>query len=365
MIALGSLRARIAASLAAAVLCAMLVYAAVALAILDHHERTEAELYAAGVYTSEEQENLVLFGKLAACLALAAPLAAGAAGAIGLWFARKALAPLREAAERAVAARAGTRELLLPVRGGDDEWDRLAVVLNDLLREERRSIARARSFSANAAHELRTPLTAILGEVQVALRRERGPEEYRAALRSVEEDVSRLTALVERLLTLSRADSGELRPAAVTFDLAAVASEAAAAARARIPDARSAIRLEVSPVEARGDPILSRRVLENLIENAVRHGGPHVEVRVAREGGFGVASVADDGPGLAPEVRARLFERFNRAAGTSGSAEGFGLGLAIAHALTAAQGGRLRLAEDAPATRFVLEVPADDAGRAA
>jgi signal transduction histidine kinase len=227
-------------------------------------------------------------------------------------------------------------------------------VVNDLLRDQRRSMERARSFSANAAHELRTPLTAVLGEVQVTLRRERSTNEYRSALKGVEAEVTRLAALVDVLLTLARAESGELRPELVTFDLSTVAAEAALAARGRHRRSDRVIHLETRPALARGDPLLARRVLENLIENAVRHAARTVEVRVAVQGEVAIASVKDDGPGFPAAVRARLFERFNR---EPGSADGFGLGLAIAHALTAAQGGRIRL-DDAPgATRFLLELP--------
>ena len=105
---------------------------------------------------------------------------------------------------------------------------------------------------------------------------------------------------------------------------------------------------------ANGDPLLTRRILENLVDNARRHGGPDVEVRVDALDGAVAVTVSDDGPGLAPEVRARLFERFNR---VQGGAEGHGLGLAIAHALATSQRGTLRHVEEAGRTRFTLELP--------
>jgi signal transduction histidine kinase len=362
MIRSRSLRSRIAVSFGVAVLCAMAFYALVAMGVFLMYQRHEAHELELGAHVSEERESVAVIQWLAGSFALLAPVSAVVAGGIGLWLARKALAPLAEAAQRAKEARAGATELLLPLRGADDEWDRLAVVLNELLHEERLSMARARAFSANAAHELRNPLAAMLGEVQVALRRERSPEEYRESLRSVQLEVSRLALLVERLLVLARADSGELRGAAVIFDLATVGAEAVEAVRARHPEAGAVLRLDASPAPARGDPLLFRRVIENLVENAIRHGGPNVEVRVAREGALVTAAVVDDGPGLSPAVRARLFERFNR---RLDGGEGFGLGLAIAHALAAAQGGRLRLDDAAGPTRFVVEIPAAAAEHAA
>jgi signal transduction histidine kinase len=355
-----SLRARIAVSFAVAVFASVVFYAVAAIGVFVVHERAEAaNLAALGIenHPGEDEENAAVVTDMVLGVALVAPLAAAFAAGVGLWLARKALAPLREAADRARAARAGAQELLLPIAGVDDDWDRLARVVNELLVEERTEMARARTFTANAAHELRTPLTAMLGEVQVTLRRERTPGEYRAALTGIEAEVNRLAALVDRLLVLARADSGELRVATEPFDLALVAQRAATAVRR--PGAE--VRVEGGPVPVVGDPVLSHRVLANLVENAVRHGGTHVTVRVGRQGARGTVAVMDDGPGLPPPVRARLFERFNR---VTDATEGFGLGLAIAHALAAAQGGCLRLEEGAP-TCFVLEMPSAEASRAA
>ncbi len=313
------------------------------------HERNEARSGATAP-ADEAAENRVIVVELAGAMAIIAAVVAAGAGGVGLWLAGKALAPIRQAAEHTRRAAHAGSEVLLPMRGVD-EWDQLASAVNDVLRVQRRTIERARTFSANAAHELRTPLAAVLGEVQVALRRERSPEEYRATLAEVEAEVIRLGEVVEALLTLSRSDSGELHVRAGTFDVGAVAAEAARGAR---PDRGATLVLPEASALARGDALLTRRVLDNLIDNARRHGGPGVEVRVAPADDVVAVSVTDDGPGLPPAVRARLFERFNR---EQGGPEGHGLGLAIAHALTAAQGGALRL-EDAPGrTRFVMELP--------
>lgn len=350
-----TLRARIAAAFAFGAIAAAVFYAASAVAAFFVYERAEAAARAAGMEVGEEVENLQIALGLVAGMALASPAVAALAAALGWWLSGKALAPLRDAAERAERARGGAQDLLLPVRGQGDEWDRLASVVNDLLRDQRSAMERARSFSANAAHELRTPLTAVLGHVQVALRRDRTGEEYRAILAGVEAEAMQLAALVDVLLTLARADSGELRAGAVRFDLGEVAADVVGAARRR-EGRDAAVALELSPAAAHGDPLLTRRVLANLVENALRHGAPPVEVRVWAAADVVLASVTDGGPGLPAAVRARLFERFNR---EPGAAQGFGLGHAIAHALAAAQGGRLRLDEAAPGTRFVLELPRD------
>jgi signal transduction histidine kinase len=126
------------------------------------------------------------------------------------------------------------------------------------------------------------------------------------------------------------------------------------------PGADRRIAVRAAPAQALGDPLLTGRVLDNLLDNALRHGGQAVEIGVEAAPGVVRITVTDDGPGIAPGARARIFERFGRdgAAGT-----GFGLGLAIARGLAEAQGGRLWLDEASSRTRFVLELAAgSDAG---
>jgi two-component system heavy metal sensor histidine kinase CusS len=349
-----TLRARLATWIALAVMAAGVVHAGSALFVFLAHEEAEV---AAGEPPAQAAENRLVALELVGAMALLSAVVAAGAAAAGLWLAGKALHPLRQAAEHTRRAAQAGSEVLLPIRGMD-EWDQLASAVNDVLRVQQRTIERARTFSANAAHELRTPLAGMLGEVQVALRRERTPEEYRATLAGVEAEVVRLGEVVEALLTLSRSDSGELRVRLGTFDLGAVAAEAA---RAPKLGGAAAVVAAGDAALARGDALLTRRVLDNLLDNAHRHGGGGIEVRVASRGDVVAVSVTDDGPGLPPPVRARLFERFNR---ERGGPEGHGLGLAIAHALTAAQGGALRL-EDVPGrTRFVLELPRAAGARA-
>ncbi|HYG68331.1 MAG TPA: ATP-binding protein [Anaeromyxobacteraceae bacterium] len=350
MIRLRTVRARLAAWIAAAVVVAGVFQGGSAVFVFLMHERSEAEAGEVEDAAAEQAENRTVLLELAGAIALVAVVLSVTAAATGVWLAGKALAPLRDAAERARAARSGATGPLLPVRGVGDEWDRLASVVNELIEEERRTAERARTFGANAAHELRTPLTGILGEVQVALRRPRTDEEYRAVLAAVESEVLRLSGVVEALLVLSRADSTELAARREDFDVAVVAAEAVAR---KGLDPR-ALAAPADPMLARGDPLLTRRVLDNLLDNAVRHGGAAVEVCVGRAPGTIAVSVTDDGPGLSPGVRTRLFERFNR---EPGGAEGHGLGLSIARALARAQGGELRLDEAAPHTTFVVELP--------
>jgi signal transduction histidine kinase len=354
---LRSFRVRLAAAFAGAVLVTFLIFGAVTLAAIWFHDRAERlaagpELAATSPYVGDDFQDAKKMGLV---MLLCSPFVVAGAGFLGLLLAGRALAPMREAALRARRASKGDGELELPVRGTGDEWDELASVTNDLLRARTATAERIRAFSANAAHELRTPLTAMLGEVQVTLRRERSPAEYQAALRVVEEETTRLGRLVEMLLALARGDAGTLEPTATRFDLeraTRLARDRAASAHA---GAEARLILRSAPATAVGDPLLTGRVLDNLIDNALRHGGTHVEIAVERAGEVVRVSVSDDGPGVPAGIRPRVFERFSRE-GNQGS--GFGLGLAIARGLAEAQGGRLWLDEAAPGARFVLELRA-------
>ncbi|HET8732316.1 MAG TPA: HAMP domain-containing sensor histidine kinase [Anaeromyxobacteraceae bacterium] len=356
---LRTLRGRLAAAFAAAVLGTVVVFGtsmAAAIFVHDHEERLafggnpEAKGWVGD--DLEEAKNLGV------AMLVVSPIAVAFAALFGWWLAGRAVGPMHEAAERARRALRGGGELQLPVRGIGDEWDDLAGVMNELLSAQAEAAGQARAFSANAAHELRTPLTAMLGEVQVTLRRERSPEAYRTALAVVEEETKRLARLVEMLLALARADAGTLNPDAIPFDLARAARLSADRALGAHPGADRRIALRLSPATAVGDPLLTGRVLDNLLENALKYGGRNVEVAVDLAPGGARVVVSDDGPGVPPTIRDRVFERFARDGEPS---SGFGLGLAIARALAEAQGGRLWLDAPERGARFVLEVPAPGA----
>jgi two-component system heavy metal sensor histidine kinase CusS len=351
-----SLRARLAVAFAAAVFTTVLVFGTATAIAIYVHDREEIRSAAAepGPSSPWVGDDLHDARKLGVAMLLMSPFAVAGAALLGLLLAGRALTPLHEAAERARKALRGEGVLEMPVRGTGDEWDELAVVTNDLLRAQAMSIDRIRAFSANAAHELRTPLTAMLGEVQVTLRRERSPEAYQAALRVVEVEATRLGRLVEMLLALARVDAGTLNQASIRFDLERAARLARERAAAAHLGADRRITMRLAPATAMGDPLLTGRVLDNLIDNALRHGGEHVAILVEAEAGVVRVSVTDDGPGVPKGIRSRVFERFTR---EGASASGFGLGLAIARGLAEAQNGRLWLDEESAGGRFVLELP--------
>ena len=352
-----TLRTRLALVFAGAVLGTLLLQSALVTAVLvadgwwerrePRHAYPPAELF---------EDVWPVLGAIVAT----APFVVFGALVLGRTLAQNALAPMREASQRAREARASALDLNLPLRGTGDEWDELASTLNGLLAEARGTVERIRRFTSDAAHELRTPLTVLIGETEVVLRRARSAEEYRHALEVVAAESRELASLVESLLTLARADAGTLVMAAEPVDLFLLAQGALRRAQRLLELQASMLRLELSGASllARGDALLLARVLDNLLSNALRHGRHVVRVEVSA-GARGVqVLVVDDGPGVEPAFEPQLFQRFARADSARGG-EGVGLGLALSRAIAEAHGGTLGYARTAVGeSQFRLWLPA-------
>jgi heavy metal sensor kinase len=286
-----------------------------------------------------------------------APLALAAVATGGWLVASRALAPVD--AMVATARRIGAEDLSgrIGTDGRGDELGRLAAVLNDMLARLERAFATAREFSADAAHELRTPLTILKGEIEVALRAVRSPAEYRATLESCAEEVDRLAALVEDLLLLARTDAGVVPPPAERVNLADVLDEVAPALHALAERAgtRLGVRAE-REVPVRGSAPMLFRVVLNLVDNAIKHGGARgpVEVDLARRDGEAVLEVRDHGPGIDAGDRERIFARFYRA-DPAREHGGTGLGLPLVRSLVLLHGGRIEV-DSAPGGGTVFRV---------
>lgn len=344
------LRTQLAASFTAAVAAALLVFgAAVGWAMVDD-ERDEAAQHSAEPDTADDLKRILL------AMAAASPFALAGAAGLGTWFARRALAPLKEASERARAAQDSALHVTLPVTGTDEEWDALAVTLNQLLDRTRAAMERIRHFTADAGHELRTPLTTIIGEAELALRRERSADDLRTAMRVILDESQRLSELVGRLLLLARSDAGVLPRSAEPLELEARVRAEVARVQAREPAAR--LTVAGGPLQLRGDPTLLALVVHNLLDNAVRYGGGVAEVTLERRGATARLQVRDHGPGIPAALVPTLFERFTRG-DPSRHSEGLGLGLAIAQAIAQAHQGTLALLPGGEGTCFQLELPAE------
>jgi len=268
------------------------------------------------------------------------------------------VAALRRGAEQITAA--GLAEHRLPVSDAQDELRRLAVTLNAMLDRIDTATQRQRTFVGDAAHELRSPLASLRTQLEVA-GRVGPPGDLTAFLDDALADVTRLDRLVEDLLALARSDeSGGALRRSEPVELDALAGAVLAGyVTARVP-----VSARVAPVIVEGDPEALRRIMVNLVDNAVRYAKSQVAVTIEQSRrGRGQATaqlvVADDGPGVPASERERVFDRFYRVAPSrSRETGGTGLGLAIVRDLATAHGGQVRLAGNHPGLRVTVTLPA-------
>jgi signal transduction histidine kinase len=237
----------------------------------------------------------------------------------------------------------------------DDEIGRLATTLNALLDRLEQAGAQQRRFVADASHELRSPVANIRAAVEVALAHPDAAPWPDVATEVLGQN-ERMARLVGDLLLLARAEAGELvRPHDELLDLGAVASRVCHNRNGRVP-----IRLETAnETFVHGDEGHLERVVQNLVANAVRHAASRVTVTTSSAGRWVQLTVADDGPGIAPDDRTRVFQRFVRLdADRSRDRGGAGLGLAIVAELVAALGGTVSVGDARPGAVFTVRLPA-------
>ena len=279
---------------------------------------------------------------------LALPLIVALVGFGSYLLAKRALRPLEEMACRAEAITSERLNDRLPIGEAGDEMDHLATVFNSLLARLEQSFEQLRRFTSDASHELRTPLASIRSVGEVALEKDGSRAEYRDTIGSMLEEVNRLTALVDNLLTIARADAGGIALHPTVFSAVGLAREAAGLLDVLAEEKEQLITVRGDErITLNGDRVFLRQALVNIIHNAVKHSpvGGAISVNVQDEPLGGVRlEVADSGPGIAPEHSDRIFDRFYRAdESRSREAGGAGLGLSIAQWAVRMHGGRIQL----------------------
>ncbi len=315
--------------------------------------------------------NLVMFGSptqqldatlaaLARSLTLAGFAVLFVGCGIGWVLAGRSLKPIDRIAADAEGIAAGDFGRKIDVEDTESELGRLAVVLNDTFGKMNAAREHMAQFTADASHELRTPLTVILSDSQGALRQERTPEEYRAALETIKQSALRMKSISDALLELAQGDAGH--PVNKdACDLADLADESVALLGrvAREHGATLVAQLEGAPVI--GDAGRLGRVILNLTINAILHNeaGVAVTVSTGMVDGQPELRVVDSGRGITPESLAHIFERFHRAdASRSRHTGGAGLGLAIVKQTVEAHGGTITVASEVgKGTTFIVRLP--------
>ena len=274
-------------------------------------------------------------------------LAALMAISLALWLARRVGRPIAQLVERADALGEGAFTAA-PLASGVPEIDHVSEVLERSARRVGTLVELQRNFASDAAHQLRTPLTSIglhLDEISRI-----GSRAARTEADDALAQVERLNSVISSLLARARGDSEQ----PVLVDLAALVDEGTAPWQRVLATLDRTLTLDV----ASGVHVLARRthvlsVLASLLDNAVAHGQGEVTVVVRRVGTLAELRVRDEGPGVAPEIAPHIFER------QVSSNRGTGIGLALAHALAASEGGTLDVSGSAPA-EFVLALPTTD-----
>jgi heavy metal sensor kinase len=345
------------------------------IAVAGRHERVRSQRLDLGNGTTgvlviarpvdELEQTLFRVGILLGVVGLA--LVAGAAG-LGYWLLGRALRPVRvmSATARDITEHDLKRRIALDLPEGDEIAD-LAATLNAMLDRLEKAFESLQQFTADAAHELRAPLALMRTQVDVILRRNRSPNEYRESHRTLLTEIERLSRLADQLLLLARADAGSLAPQNQTVHVSDLLEETIDRWRQRAVEGEVALR-RVAGEEAvlEADPELLRRVLDNLLDNALRHTPPGgtVAVSTLTENGAARIVVEDSGPGVDPQLVDRIFDRFTRADSARGrDSGGSGLGLALSAAIVQAHGGSIEL--DNPSSpgagaRFIVVLPLTD-----
>jgi signal transduction histidine kinase len=281
----------------------------------------------------------------------------------GWWLTRRALAPLETLTSAVERTHERNLNQQLPRNGNGDELDRLTEVFNGMTARLDQSFQRIREFTLHASHELKTPLTVMQGELETACREETLTDAQRERLLSQIDEVQRLGKIVDGLSLLTKADAGQVPLALEPVQMDVLVREA-------VEDAQHLaqghdIQVSLTACESlivRGDRHRLRQVLLNLTDNAIKYNRPNgtvtIGLRRVEEGAE--LAIANTGPGIPPELRSRVFERFFRADASHGNTvEGCGLGLSIAQWIVHAHGGSIRMeSEERGLTTVTVLLPA-------
>lgn len=288
-------------------------------------------------------------------LFFAVPTLVAAVAILSWLMTGQALRPVSAISSRAREITASTLDQRVPEPGTDDEIGQLARTMNAMLDRLESASERQRRFVSDASHELRSPVAAIRLQVETALMR---PEQadWEAVGRTVLAEDQRLAGLVDNLLALARIEEGMPRPRA-EVDLDEICHDQLARPRQVAVDRSGVLAGRVFGVR---DELTS--VVRNLVDNAERHAASQIKVSLVTRGPWVRLSVEDDGPGIDPNLRDKVFERFARLQeARSRDAGGAGLGLALTKRVVETHGGRV-FVEESPlgGAAFVVELPSAD-----
>jgi len=298
----------------------------------------------------EETRRLTLIGSL-----VFGAIVLGLVALATRWLVGSSLRPVQRMTRQAAAWSEHDLQQRFGLGDPHDELTELAATLDGLLDRLAASLRREQRFSAELSHELRTPLARVMAESELALRRERTPDEYRAALELINRNAAQLTRTVEALVAAARHEAGSERGTADAFT---VAAEAAAGCAELASQRHVLLGLErpAAPIRVGVEPELGERILQPLLDNACRYAARRVVVSIDRADGAVRYTIADDGPGVGSDEAERIFEPGVRGSGAKANG-GAGLGLALARRLARSASGEIVAVADGEGGRFVVTLP--------
>lgn len=295
----------------------------------------------------QAQLNRLAGTSVAVGLFVLLPLLAG-----GWFLTSRALAPIERISHAAAAVSTSNRNERIDVSRMESELAELARTVNEAFDRLQDAVDRQKRFTADASHELRTPLSVIMARADLALKSERTNEEYREALTVVRHAAARMNSVVEGLLTLARADAGEMPLKQEPCEIHEVIVEVCQLLQPLILQRTLTIESDCLPVRVMGDRERIREAISNILSNAVQYNRPGgmIRIRLGEEPGLALIRVEDTGVGIPECQQPHLFDRFFRGDESrssqwsrSGIARGSGLGLAITRWIVEAHGGNIQL----------------------
>jgi heavy metal sensor kinase len=299
---------------------------------------------------------------LASILVLALGVAMAGAALWGFWLATRALSPLGRMARKMQSITTERLSERLAVENPSDEMGKTAIVFNQTMDRLENSYKKLKNFTAEVSHELRTPLTVIRSVGELALRAESDCARYRDAIGSMLEEADRLSSLVDTMLTLARADTGQSQPCLAGVDICALARSVAELLLVLAEEKGQIISIEApsAPIVCALDESTAKRALVNVLDNAIRYtprGGTIRMILGRPSSGRASIDVVDEAKAIPKSEREALFERFHR---TSGGEPGHGLGLAIVKWAMELNRGEVAFVDhEGPGNRCRLEFTAE------
>jgi signal transduction histidine kinase len=251
---------------------------------------------------------------------------------------------------------AGRLDERIPLTGREDEWDRLAGAINEMLNRISALLDNLRQVSSDVAHDLRTPLTRVRNRLEEAHGKSMSLSDHSAAVTNAIDDMDQLLAMFSALLRISQVEAGARLN---TFSVVSLTEIVDNVYQMYLPVAEDCGRLLTSNLAGgaliRGDAELLMQMFSNLVENAIRHTPEHtrIQINLTFDGEFATASIIDDGPGVDPNEHEKVLRRFYRGS-SSRSTEGHGLGLALVAAIAQLHQAKLTLSDAKPGLKVEI-----------